>query len=221
MTNIVQIVWKILDNSPCIRRDMSRGLINASALARYIIKKYKIGSSLDAIISAIRRYEIEHQEDFFSSANKLLEQTINISTKSNIAEISLVKDEDVQKTLPKLFHIIQYIQGDVLRVMQANESIRILIDEKNLDKVFDLFPEDKIKTKEKNLAEVNLYIHPEMQNTPGILAIIANELTLNNINIVEVMTCPPEMLFFVRKVDFQKTSNVMHQLCQSNNNNLI
>jgi aspartokinase len=54
-----------------------------------------------------------------------------------------------------------------------------------------------------------------MQSTPGILAMIANELAINTINIVEVMTCPPEMLFFVKKEDFQKASNVIHQLCQT------
>jgi aspartokinase len=100
--------------------------------------------------------------------------------------------------------------------MQSNESIRLLIDEKNMENVIALFPKEKIITKEKNLAEINIYIHPQMQSTPGILAVIANELAINTINIIEVMTCPPEMLFFVKKEDFQKASNVIHQLCQAN-----
>lgn len=214
MSNIVHEVWKILDDNPSIRREMNRGLVNTSALARYIIKEKKVNGSLDAVIGAIRRYELDRHEDIFNTANKLLAQTINISTKSNLAEISLIKDSEVQQILPKLFSIIHYIRGDVLRLTQANESIRLLIDEKNMEKVIALFPKGKIISKEKNLAEINIYIHPKMQTTPGILAVIANELATNRINIVEVMTCPPEMIWVVKKEELVKASDALFQLCQ-------
>jgi aspartokinase len=215
MTNIVQTVWKIIDHDPSIKRELSRGLINTSALARYIITQKRIDATFDAVITAIRRYTIEKQDDIFSTAYKMLSQTVNISTKSNLAEISLVKDDEVQQILPNVFNIIKYIRGDVLRVMQANESIRLLIDEKNLENVATLFPKDKIITKEINLAEIDIYIHPKMQTTPGILATIANELTMNGINIIEFMTCPPEMLCFVKKEDLIRASDILYQLCQS------
>jgi len=213
MTNIVHEVWKILDNNPSIRTEMNRGLINISALARYIINEKKLNASIDAVISAIRRYELDKNGDIFNNAYKILGHTVNISTKSNLAEISLIKDDDVQQLLPKLFDIIKYIRGDVLRVTQANESIRLLIDEKNMENVLKLFPKNKIISKEKDLAEVNIYIHPKMQTTPGILATIANELALHKINIVEFMTCPPEMICVVKKDDLIKASNVLYQLC--------
>jgi len=215
MTNIVHEVWKFLDNNPAIRREIDKGLINTSALARYIIKDKKIDSTLDAVISAIRRYNFEKHGDVFDNAYRTLGQAINISTKSNLAEISLVKDDEVQQCLPELFSIIKYVQGDVLRVTQANESIRLLIDEKNIDKVTELFPKNKIIIKEKGLAEINIFIHPKMQTTPGILAVIANELAINRINIVEFMTCPPEMICVVKKDDILKASSVLYKLCDS------
>lgn len=215
MTNIVHEVWKILDNNPSIRKEMNRGLINTSALARYIIDEKKINASLDAVISAIRRYKLDKHDDVFDNAYRILDQTVNISTKSNLAEISLIKDDEVQQFLPKLFNIIKYVHGDVLRVTQANESIRLLIDEKNMDDVIALFPKNKIITKEKGLSEINIYIHPKMQTTPGILATIANELAINGINIVEFMTCPPEMICVVKKDDLIRASNVLYQLCSS------
>ena len=214
MTNIVHDTWKILDNNPSIRREMNRGLINISALARYIINKKKIDATLDAVISAIRRYKFDKHDDVFDNAYNMLSQTVNVSTKSNLAEISLMKDDEVQQLLPKLFSIIKYVQGDVLRVTQANESIRLLIDEKNMDKVIDMFPKKKVISKEKGLSEINIYIHPKMQTTPGILAAIANELAINDINIVEFMTCPPEMICVVKKDDLLRASNVLYNLCE-------
>ena len=215
MSNITHEVWKILDNKPSIRRNMNQGLINTSALARYIIKEHKIKGSIDAILIAIRRYELNQSEEIFKTAEKTLGQTVNVSTKSNLAEISLIKDAEVQNILPKLFNLIQYVQGDVLRVTQANKSIRLLLDEKNLEQVISLFPKDKILTQEKDLAEINIYIHPNMQTTPGVIAIIANELAINNINIVEFVTCPPEMLCIIKKEDLLKTSDILYQLCKS------
>ncbi len=216
MTNLTYIVWKELDNDTSIRRCMSRGLINTTSLARYFIKNKRVDGTLDGVSSAIRRYKLDIHADIFDLAYKILSQTINISTKSNLAEISLIKDDEVQKLLPKLFNIIKYVQGDVLRVSQANESIRLLIDEKNMDNVINLFPKNKIITKEKGLAEINIYIHPKMQTTPGILAAIANELAINEINIVEFMTCPPEMICVVKKDDLLKSSKVLYKLCESN-----
>ena len=215
MSNIVQKVWRILDNSPSIRRDLSLGLINTSALARYLIKENKIDGTLDGVIGAIRRYDYGKHKEIFSEAYSLLGQTVNLFTRKKVAEIALKKDEEVQQLLPKLFEIIQYIQGDILRIMQANESVRLLIDEKNLEKVTKIFPKNKIIEIGKDLAEIDIYIHPEMQDTPGILAIIANEFAINAINIEEVMTCPPEMLFIVKGEDLIQVHDVLNKLCQS------
>jgi aspartokinase len=214
MTNITHEVWKILDNNPSLRQEMKRGLINISALAKYIITEKKVDTTIDAVISAIRRYKLDKHDDIFNNAYKILGQTVNLSSKSNLAEITLVKDDDVQQLLPKLFSIIKYIRGDVLRIFQANESIRILIDEKNIDNVMKIFPKSKIITKEKNLAEINCNVNPKMQTTPGILATIANEIALNEINIVEFMTCTPELICVIKKDDLLKTSNVLYKLCE-------
>ena len=77
MKNTVGEVWKFLDNNPCIKRDLSKGLINSRALAKYIVKTQKMDVTLDAIISAIRRYDIEKKDDIFLNARKLVSQTIN------------------------------------------------------------------------------------------------------------------------------------------------
>ena len=215
MTNIMHEVWKILDNSPTIRKDMSLGLINQSALARYIIEKKNVNGTLDAVISAIRRYEIEHSDKLFDAAYKLISKSA-ISTRSNLANIDIIKDTETQKLLPELFSIIKYNRGDVLRIIQADESIKILVDEKNLEKVKELFSKDKIIKIDENLAELNMHLHKEAVNTPGILAIISNELSINDINVMETMSCVPELLWFVQEKDILKAYSVLYQLCKTN-----
>lgn len=211
MTNIVEKVWKIIDHNPSIKREMSRGLINNRALAKYIIQEKKVDATLDAVISAIRRYKLDTYDNLFENASKIIGHTV-ISTKSRLANIAVIKDAEIQKLLPQLFSMIHYNRGDVLRIIQADESIKILVDEKNLEKVTKLFPEEKIIKIDKNLAEINMHLHPKAVNTPGIIAVTSNELAMNGINVMETMSCVPEMLWFVKERDVIKAYQILYSL---------
>lgn len=219
MANLPEMVWEFLDGDPCIRRNMRLGLINKRALARHILEAKNIDSKLDAALSAIRRYESESSGKIFENAYKLIKESTSISTKSPLANISLKKDADVQKLLPKLFSIIQYSQGHALRIIQADKSIKILVDEKNLEDVKKIFPKDKIIEVEKNLAELNIHIPEQARHAVGIMAITTNELAVNGINILESMTCISELLWFVEGKDLLKAYNVLNQLWHFNEKN--
>lgn len=216
MSNTVKEVWQYLDDNPCIRRTMQCDLINSRALAKHIIKEKKLDSSLDAVIGAIRRYEFGRYEKIFDEAHKVILQTVNLSARNKLSVVSLFKEDEVQHKLPQLFDIIHYIKGDILRITQANESIKILVDTKNLEKVMDLFPKEKIINIQNNLAEINMSLDPKMQETRGILSVITTELTINGINIVEAITCPPELLWFVKEQDLLTAYNILYKLCQIN-----
>jgi aspartokinase len=212
MTNIVHQVWKTLDNSPSIRRCMSQGLINNTALARYLITEKKVNGNLEAVSSALRRYKQEKYDEIFDRVNKIV-SVGELSTRSRLANIAVIKDAEVQEILPKLFSIIQFNRGDVLRIIQADESIKILVNEKNLDKVKNLLPKNKIIKIDQNLAELNIHLHPDAIKTPGLIALISTELAMNDINVMEFMSCVPEMLWFVKENDVLKSYNVLYQLC--------
>jgi len=197
VTKLVELVWEALDDSPCVRKDMSRGLMNTRALARYIIRERKIDASLDAVISAIRRYELGRCDRIFEDAHRMMAQIVAISTKSPLANISLTRDTEIQKLLPQLFSVIHYDQGAVLRVIQTDESIKILLDE-------------------KNLAEINVHMHPDAKYAPGVIAITSNELAINGINILEAMSCISELLWFVEEKDLLKAYNILNRLWQIN-----
>lgn len=216
MTNINQEVWKFIDKSPSIKRTMSYGLINKRALANYIKKQKNLQTNLDAIISAIRRYNIEKYDNVFLSAQKMITHTTDLSTRSNLVNVVLSKDTEIQKLIPEFFSIIKYDRGDVLRIIQADESIKVLINEKNLKKIVNALPKEKILSIDENLAEINLHLTNEAKFTPGVLAIITNELALNGVSIVEVLSCFPELLWFVYQSDLLKAYNVLYQLCQPN-----
>ena len=106
--NIVKNVWNFLDRTLCIGRNISNGLINIRGLAKYLIKEEKIDATLDTVVSAIRRYNLDAHGKIFSNARKSIQKITAISTRSPLANISVAKDAEVQNALPKLFSIIHY-----------------------------------------------------------------------------------------------------------------
>jgi aspartokinase len=207
-------IKEFLDKEPYIRKLMRIKLINITALARYIIKVKKLDMTLDAVVSAIRRYDFKGTKIIYDKALNLIHQTRSISVKNKLASISLIKDSDIQRLLPLLFSMIRYTQGDILRIVQADESIRIFINEKNFEKVLKIFPEDKIICIDRNLAEINIHLHPEAKNIIGIASIITNEFALNDINILDSMSSFPESMWFVDEKDASKAYDVIFRLCK-------
>ena len=151
MTNISKAVHRFIDQDSTIRRDLGREIINIRSLAKYMQPQLGVKADIDAIISAIRRYELDNREEKrFERAVSIIKDA-KISTKNHISIIALVKDSSVQALLPKLFSLIDYGRGEVLRIIQAEELIKIVVDQKNVVAVLDLFPKSKIKNVEKNL----------------------------------------------------------------------
>jgi len=215
MTNsrsVKEEVWKLIDRDPSLKLDLERRLINARALARYC-SSCGVEGSEDALISAIRRYPLD------SRAKKQYDRAVDIvrrsaiSSKSRVANIALRKGSDTQAILPKLFSVIDYERGETLRIVQGEESIKLLVDEKNLPRLLALIPQKLVLHVQKNLAEINLHLHDEAVKTPGIMLVITGELSRNNVNIYEIMSCVPEMLIFVDEADLMRAYGVLFDLC--------
>jgi len=214
MTNLTIEIQKIVERCPCIKKCMYYNLINTRALAKYIIEENQINATLDAVISALRRYDPNGHSEIYANAHRVIGKIITISTRSKLMSISVTKDSDIQQILPQMFTIIHYNRGDVLRIVQADESIKILIDEKNLEKVEQIIPTHKIIGMDKNLAEINVHQHPDTKYTPGVMATISNDLAMNNINVIETISCFPEWIWIIEEKDLLIAYSVIYRLWQ-------
>ncbi len=204
MTNITKEVQRFIDHDAAIKKDLGRSIINMRALAKYVQKQLRINEDVDAVISAIRRYESDfNDEKRFEKASELIKNA-KISTKTGIAIIALAKEPSVQELLPKLFAVIHYARGEVLRIIQAEESIKIIVDEKNVSKVTDIFKKSDVLKIEHNIGEINMKLAPASAKVSGVLAILDTELANNEINIVETISCVPELLWFIDQKDLLK-----------------
>ncbi len=212
MTNITQKVWNIILKEPAIRKNLKNDLINVRALAKYLIKRYKLNVSLDGVITAIRRYLQE--EDFQEEEEEFVDifAGSNVSTKNNIACITIRKSVNIFDNLSRLFTINDFSRKETFRLIMGRDSIKVMVDKENLKKVKSVFPEKSIVGVEDNLSELSLFIGLKAKQTKGVMAKIASEIAVHDVNIVEIINCIPEILIYVKKEDLLKAHESLIKL---------
>ncbi len=214
MTQISGQVKSFLDNDFIIRKCLFRNIISLRALSRHIIKELGLkDSNLDAVVSAIRRYKRTEKVIEDAKTRKIFSK-IAIRTKSNIVDIRVQKNQKSLESISRLNSIIDVEKGEIIRIIQAEQSITVIIDDKNLDKFNDILGKKDIISLDKNLVEVNLQFTEDAQNVKGIVALVTSSLNAEGINIVEIMSSAPELLLIVKKEDLLKVLNVVDKLQQ-------
>ena len=81
------------------------------------------------------------------------------------------------------------------------ESIRVVIDEKNLDKMKSIIPKKNIPKIMTGLAEIIVSLHEVADVTPGVVSTVTTELAMSGINMIEFMSCVPELIIVVDEKD--------------------
>ena len=106
MTNINKQVWDYIDNRIEIKKTLLNGLINTSALARKIAKEKKLEQNIDAIISAIRRYETQPEKrEQYINFYKVLKRA-KISSKTKLSSILIRRNDSSENKLASIFLVI-------------------------------------------------------------------------------------------------------------------
>lgn len=211
INNIREFVWKIIDTDIALKKDISRGILNLRAVANYIINKHKIDTSIDSVISALRRYNTTKKQDTRDIYSILKKAEIRTITK--MALLSLKKNEDVTKKLGILLPKIDFESGEVLRILEGSKLFRIIFDKKSYTQITDEFKKTDIIDSNKNISMIEMIYPKELEKTPGVFSVISNELAENDISIIDALICSNEHIIIVDEKDILKSFEVVNNLC--------
>lgn len=210
MSSINQQVWKFISGDVSIQKGLKRNIINIRGLAKFFMKKYGVKASLDSVISAIRRYD--NSETFTEEELTSVFKHCIISTKNNV--VCITARLDSLKQFPKILEMQANHQINHTKFLTCPNSIKIITDNVNKDKILGLFNEKTIISLENDLSEISISLSQKAISTKGVLARIANEVSLNNINIVELLVAPPDFLIYVKEKDIVKTHEALLKLSE-------
>ena len=119
---------------------------------------------------------------------------------------------DVRKSIIKLYNKIDFTRGEVLRILEVNQFMKIIIDSTNMKYVHELFPKNDIISTEQKLGEISLIYDEEVEKIPGVFAALTSELGLSSISIRDGVICGSEHIFIIKKDDLMKALETFYKI---------
>ncbi|MCH8067258.1 MAG: hypothetical protein IIC69_01625 [Nanoarchaeota archaeon] len=207
--NLNLLLQNFLNKNPDIRESRNKGLVNRRALAKYIIEKESLDKNrFEALVTTLRRFELKPETLEYLDVVKELK----VSTKDKISIVYLEKSDEVLKNILKVVNLVNFNKSETLKIVLGSLSIKLFIDEFNVKKTENIFSDKDIIATYKNISELNLIFPDKASKMKGVIAYITTELSINNINIVEIITGKPELIIYVKESELLKAYETINRL---------
>src|SRR3989344_1803442 len=211
--NIKEKVWKFIDTDISLKKDLSRKIINSRGLAKYIISTQKLNTSLDAVISAVRRYNLDiKKSDEKNSIHDVLKQA-KIAVRTKMSSLLLKRTDFVKTKLGRPDKLMDFQGHDIIRVLEGSKALTIVIDQKNLEKIKLIFPKDLVLEENKKVGMIEINYPRILKKTPGVFSIIYNELAENDISIIDALISSNEHILIIEEEKLLKAFELIQKLC--------
>lgn len=211
--NIRELVWKYIDMDISLKKGLSRKIINVRSLAKHIIANQKINASIDAVISAIRRYNFnDAKADESHSTHSVLKQA-RVAIRTKMSSLLLKRTDFVKTKLGRPDKLMDFQGHDVIRVLEGSQALTIVIDQKNLEKIKSIFPKELILEENRKVGMVEINYPRILKKTPGVFSIVYNELAENDISIIDALISSNEHILLIDEDKLLKAFELIQKLC--------
>lgn len=180
-------------------------LLNIRALARELIaagiaKK----NHVEAVVAMLRRFPFEKTVQ----RNKVFREK-RMQVKDKMVILHFAKSKALLQELQKMIAETDYEKGDTLKIVVGSSAVTVVTDQ---HKKFDRFP---VLSKVEDVSEISLMFTDSALDTKGILAMVTQELALNDIVVAEFMTASSELIFYVKDEYVLRACEIIKRLQRS------
>ena len=209
MRSINQEINNILNKHFSIQKSLKRGLINVRSLAKYLIAEHNLKYNVDAVISAIRRFDLNDISLLASKETDHYFSKMIISTKDNVARI-ILKDRAFKDICADFLG--KKILKENCRILKSKETVTLIISQTDLEAKLSLFKESDIIETQTNLSEIRLQFPKDISKTKGVISRIASELAVRDINIEEIFYNIPDLLIYVKEDNLVQAHQALREI---------
>jgi aspartokinase len=209
MVTISHLTKKAIQNKPYVHECLEKGLININVLAELIqpeIEKELGIVKVSAISMAIRRF-IEKENLGYKQIIKKYNPEILI--KSNLFELSVIRSHELYKKIISLFDIVDFDFGNTLNIIHGNNEILIISNDIYKVQFLKILKSERIKLIKENISSISIKIPKENIENPGFYYSITRALTLNNINIIDIVNTQTEATFILEDKNISKAYDLL------------
>ena len=194
MGSIAKRVAAWVEERPCIRYALAKGLINYSAVARLLMEEEGI-RNFDAVVVALRRYREGLQKVRMIEGKQrkvLAASTLEIRTGINIYILS------------KRYWAKEAASREALHLIEGRDFF-MLITESGLEG-------PGILRRYEGMVEVRVKSPEAIETTPGVVFLIYEKLFEYGINIVETYSSWRDTVIVIAREDLEATLKALHSL---------
>ena len=200
MIRLSNIITEVVNNNPLLKLGMHQRLFNLAQLARFIHPlvetRAKKGVSHSAIVMSLSRLQRSFSKDAIERSQFKIE---NLTITKSLMTCTYPKTHAVQNSIQTLHTEIRKLDG-YLTLTAGTNQITIIIDEQN-EKVIHKLVTTKPLNIQKNIASIGISFDEKYLQFPGMLYILLQQITLQNINIIEIASTSTEIVIYVEDKD--------------------
>jgi len=199
---IARRVREYLDAHPALGDALRSGVANHTAIARRVADD--LGTrQVEAVVAACRRYPRGRGDPLGEGAARRVLRKSRIESRSRVAAITVGLGADV---LQRLGDVVEELLDENLlcRVIQVSRGTVILVDEDSVARVTRQLREAHVIRIRRGLVEVAVTGPESIEETPGLLRLLAGVLASQGINIVEALSCYTDTIFLLDESDLSR-----------------
>ena len=203
-----------IDEHPSIREALHDDLVNYTALARRIESESGTTSE-EAVTVAVRRYQrgLSLEDPTRENVRKIVrESRLEVHPR-----VAIVRLRDDWEAIDDLLALGRRILADapgrrLFEILIGTRAITVLCEESLLADVKGTIPAKLLLGVERGLAVLAFRSRPEVAETPGVLAFMAEALFRSGINCLETVSVHTDSLFVFRDKDSIRAFQVLSTL---------
>lgn len=214
MVTTSEAAQKIIKRSRYLQEALEKGIINISALARYIkpeldemlIKK----TSESAIIMAINR-TIKAPKPSFKYRN-IFKDSPNMLMQSNLIEINIKKSKNSTSDYSNLFRLSKARTECFLTITEGVFETTIIASKDLYEDIKKILKNEAAISEFQNLCSITIRLPKEAVFTPGVFYFFLKSLAWEGINIIEIVSAYREFTFILERKYANKAFPILQSL---------
>lgn len=195
MITVPQATKQIIERSRYLTEAMSKGLINYSALARYIkpeLDKMLFKDISEAsIIMAIKRLAEEMKPKFVPLT--IFQTTPEMIVRSNLVELNYTNSESLRKKYQELSALYSEENKYYFTLTEGVFETAIIFSKDLHSQVKKTLENETVLSEKDNLSAITIRLPKENVDTPGVYYFFLKSLAWEGINIIEIVSTPNEV----------------------------
>lgn len=214
MITVPEAAKKIIERSRYLAEAISKGLINYSALARYIKPELEEmlfkDISESAIIMALKRLEPQFQPKFKQS--NVFKTSPEMIVRSNLTELTFNNSERLTKKLSDIFELHAAHQKYFFALTEGITETTIIASKDLVESIKKILNGESIVAQYQNLSSLTIRQPKEITYTPGIVYFFLKSLAWEGINIMEVVSTYLELTLILEDKEVNRAFAILKSL---------